>query len=95
MASPEFLERFTRSQVYWRWVESMFRAGAQPNINAVEYSSLTVTLPPMKEQEAIAGVLDGVDATIAQAKQEWEGLQLLKESTAGALLTGRVRVSAT
>ena len=92
MASAEFLERFTRSQLYWRWVESMFRAGAQPNINAAEYSSLPVVLPPMKEQQAIAALLDGVDATIAEAKRERDGLQLLKESAADALLLGRVRV---
>ena len=92
MASAEFLERFTRSQLYWRWVESMFRAGAQPNINAAEYSSLPVVLPPMKEQQAIAALLDGVDATIAEAKRERDGLQLLKESAANALLLGRVRV---
>ena len=92
MASAEFLERFTRSQLYWRWVESMFRAGAQPNINAAEYSSLPVVLPPMKEQQAIAATLDGVDATIAEAKRERDGLQLLKESAADALLLGRVRV---
>ena len=92
MASAECLERFTRSQLYWRWVESMFRAGAQPNINAAEYSSLPVVLPPMKEQQAIAALLDGVDATIAEAKRERDGLQLLKESAADALLLGRVRV---
>ena len=92
MASAEFLERFTRSQLYWRWVESMFRAGAQPNINAAEYSSLPVVLPPMKEQQAIAALLDGVDATIAEAKRERDGLQFLKESAADALLLGRVRV---
>ena len=36
-AYSAFLERCTRSQFYQRWVESMFRAGAQPNINAAEY----------------------------------------------------------
>ena len=38
-ALPEFLELWTRSDFYRRWVASMLRAGAQPNINASEYSS--------------------------------------------------------
>ena len=70
----------------------MFRVGAQPNINAAEYSSLSIPLPPLPEQEAIAGLLDGVDVTLERARTERDGLQLLKESTADALLTGRVRV---
>ena len=91
-ASPEFLERCTHSLFYQQWVKSMFRVGAQPNINAAEYSSLSIPLPPLPEQEAIAGLLDGVDVTLERARTERDGLQLLKESTADALLTGRVRV---
>ena len=89
---PEYLERCTHSQFYSRWVESMLRAGAQPNINAAEYSSLTIPLPPLVEQQAIAAALDGVDATLKVAREELAGLRLLKESTADALLTGRVRI---
>ena len=48
---------------------------------------------PLPEEEATAKLLDGVDVTLALARREREGLQLLKESTAAAaLLTGRVRV---
>ena len=57
-------------------------------------SQLPIPLPPLSEQQAMAELLDGVDETIAGAKRERDGLQLLKESTADALLTGRVRVGA-
>lgn len=90
---PDYLEYCTRSQFYNQWVVSMLRAGAQPNINAAEYSSLTLPLPPFAEQQAIATALDGVDAAITVAREELAGLRLLKESTADALLTGRVRVA--
>jgi len=93
LAFPEFLERCTRSLSYRRWVESMFRAGAQPNINAAEYSSLCIPLPSLAEQGAVAGLLDGVDVTVEKARIERQGLQSLKDSTAEALLTGRVRVA--
>ena len=91
-AYSAFLERCTRSQFYQRWVESVFRAGAQPNINAAEYSSLPIPLPPLAEQYTIALALDGMDMTMAEARKERDGLQLLKYSTTDALLTGRVRV---
>ncbi len=93
VASPEFLERWTRSQFYGKWVASMLRAGAQPNINATEYSSLLIPLPPLDEQQTIAAVLDGVDGTIERAREERARLHSLQASAADALLTGRVRVT--
>ena len=41
----------------------------------------------------MAKLLDGVDVTLERAREERAGLQLLKESTADALLTGRVRMA--
>ena len=93
VASPEFLERWTRSQFYAKWVASMLRAGAQPNINAAEYASLRIPLPPLEEQQAIAAALDGVDGAIERAREERARLHSLQTSAADALLTGRVRVS--
>ena len=72
----------------------MFRAGAQPNINAAEYSSLRIPLPSLPEQETIASMLDGVDEAIERGRADTKMLQSLKASTADALLTGRVRVGA-
>ena len=55
-------------------------------------TQLPVPLPPLVEQQAIAGLLGGVDGTIADTKRERDKLLSLKESTADALLMGRVRV---
>ncbi len=93
VARPEFLERCTRSQFYQRWVTSMLRVGAQPNINAAEYSSLRIPLPPLEEQRAIAAALDSVDGAIDRAREERARLHSLHASAADALLTGRVRVA--
>ena len=93
VAAPGFLERCTRSRFYRRWIESMFRAGAQPNINAAEYASLPLPLPSLPEQHAVDAMLDGVDAAIESAREERHSLNALKQSTAEALLTGRVRTS--
>ena len=78
---------------YRKWVASMLRAGAQPNINAAEYSALPLALPPLTEQRAIAATLDSVDATIERAGEEGLVLGLMKTATADVLLTGRVRLS--
>ena len=55
-------------------------------------NQMPIPLPSLGEQQAIAGLLDGVDEAVAEAKRERDGLQLLKDSSADALLTGRVRV---
>ena len=90
---PEFLERWTRSQFYGRWVRSMRRSGAQPNVNATEYSSLPILLPSLAEQQGIADVLDSVDAAIERARDERHALHESRTSIAEALLTGRVRTA--
>lgn len=66
VALPRYVECYTHSDTYRRWVVSMLRAGAQPNINAAEYSSLPILLPPIAEQRAIVSVLDSIEAAIDQ-----------------------------
>ena len=68
------------------------KAVQQASINQQDVSELPVPLPPLAEQQAIAGLLDGVETTVAAANREREGFQSLKDSTADALLMGRVRV---
>ena len=68
------------------------RGVSQANINPTSLKSLLIPLPSLLEQQAIAAMLDGVDVTLEGARNERDGLQMLKESTANALLTGRVRV---
>ena len=55
-------------------------------------NKIKVPLPPIKEQQTMAGLLDGVDATLVEVKDARDGLRLLKDSTADALLTGRARI---
>ena len=67
---------------------------SQANINPASLKSLTIPIPSLAEQQTIAGLLNGVDLAVAEQKKERDGFQLLKDSTADALLTGRVRVQA-
>lgn len=65
---------------------------SQANVNPTSLKSITVPLPPLPEQRAIAASLDGVDAAVEGAREERAALQSSKASTADALLTGRVRI---
>ena len=64
----------------------------RPGLNLSDIGDANVALAPLAEQQAIAAVLDGVDATVEEAWEERDRLRFLKESTADALLAGRVRV---
>jgi type I restriction enzyme, S subunit len=65
---PRYLFQFTRSPLYERWVQRMFRAGAQPNINAEEYGQLLIPLPSIEEQRRIADALAVWDRAIQTAE---------------------------
>lgn len=89
---PDFLRWFTHSRPYAIWVASMYRAGAQPNINGKEYASLPVPLPPEAEQQSIAATLNRIDNVIGMAHAEQGKLLSLRASAREALLTGQVRI---
>ena len=73
-------------------IRERINALGQPKLALERIRTIQVPIPSLSEQKAIAGLLDGVDAALEGARTERDGLQLLKESTADALLTGRVRV---
>ena len=70
----------------------MLRAGAQPNINAKEYSSLEVPLPSIKEQQKIVNILELNDMSVSLLTVHVEKLQQQKKGLMQQLLTGQVRV---
>ena len=63
-----------------------------PKINRIDLFKYRLTLPSLPEQRTIAAMLDGVAGAIARAREERDRFRSLKEATADALLTGRVRV---
>jgi len=88
---PKYLKGFTQTHRYWFWVKSTLRAGAQPNINAKEYASLPIPLPPLPEQHVIAEILSTWDEAIAKTEQLIAALQKRKKGLMQRLLTGEVR----
>ena len=68
-AIPRFVFYLTHSDAYSRWIETIRKDGTISNINATEYSSLPIPLPPLEEQERIVAELDGYRKVIEGARQ--------------------------
>lgn len=66
---PQYLKQYCFSSRYNFWVKSQIRAGAQPNINAKEYSNLELPLPPIPEQRKIAEILSTWDKAISTTER--------------------------
>jgi type I restriction enzyme S subunit len=90
---PQFLFHFTHSWHYYNWVKGMLRAGAQPNINAKEYSNMRVPKPSIKEQKQIIEILNAVDNEIEKELNHKKQLETLKKGLMQVLLTGKLRVA--
>ncbi len=92
LSDARFIAAYVNSQGGRRYFGSF--GGTTSGLNTVSAASvkaLPLPLPSLAEQQAIAAALDGVDGAAKLAREELAGLRLLKESTADALLTGRVR----
>ena len=63
------------------------------SVNSSQLKQMTLALPDIREQGKIIGALSGMGVSIQEATAERNNLQVLKESAADALLTGRVRVA--
>jgi restriction endonuclease S subunit len=74
---PDYLFTYTQLNIYKAWVKAIQRAAGQPNINAEEYKSLPIPLPPIAIQTEIVKIINNA---YTQKKQ--------KEAQAKALLKG-------
>ncbi|MCZ2247181.1 MAG: restriction endonuclease subunit S [Bacteroidia bacterium] len=84
----QHLKYFTETKQYWDWVKTVSMRSGQPGINAEEYASLKIPLPPLPEQKAVAQVLSTADAAIhttekliaqKELRKKWLMQQLLSE----------------
>ncbi len=77
---PSFLLHFVRSKSFTKQVELASKGMSYPAINSTDLSCLSIFLPPLPEQTAIANFLDEkttkIDTAIAQKE---EMISLLKE----------------
>lgn len=90
---PYYLKTYTDTAAYWYWVKIISQRSGQPGINAAEYSSLQLPVPPLAEQKKIAEVLCLWDKAIEKQSQLIEQLTLRKRGLMQQLLTAKRRLS--
>ena len=90
---PQYIAYYVQSRRYWDWVANNCARSGQPGINAREYGSLQVPLPPLPEQRAIAAALADVDALLGSLEALTAKKRAIKQAAMQQLLTGRTRLS--
>ena len=88
----EYIAQYVQTRRYWNWIANNSARSGQPGINAWEYGSLPVPLPPVPEQRAIAAVLSDVDALIGSLEALIGKKRAIKRAAMQQLLTGRTRL---
>ena len=81
---PDYLFAYTQTSFYKNWVDAIQRAAAQPNINAEEYASLPIPIPPLSVQQTIVDLYTNAQS---QRKRRLEEAQKLLESVDAYLLS--------
>jgi type I restriction enzyme, S subunit len=89
---PEHLKYFSSTKTYWDWVKTVSMRSGQPGINAEEYSSLKIPIPPLPEQRAIAIILGLMDDIIYKHNQLINQKEQRKKWLMQQLLTGKKRL---
>jgi type I restriction enzyme S subunit len=77
---PYYLFEFTQSSVYKMWVKAIQRTTGQPNINAEEYQSLQIPVPPFDKQKEIAKHITDIRQQAQQLKDNTK--EALKKASA-------------
>ncbi len=72
--NPAFAFIYTQLPVYHLWVQATRRLTGQPNINAEEYRSLTIPIPPDEIQDRIIDQYGAAMGAFKQAAAEAAGL---------------------
>ncbi len=61
IVNPSYVYHFTQSEDYINFINNVKRGAAQPNINAQQYSSLKIVVPPIELQNQFAEFVKQVD----------------------------------
>ena len=77
---PDYLFWYTKTDFYSSFVSNAQRAVAQPNINAQEYGSLELLVPPLDEQRRFVSFVARVDKLGFDVQRQIEKLETLKQS---------------
>jgi len=86
--NPKFLF-YLLTTINWY---SYNEASGVPSLNATTVGNIEISLPTLSEQQAIAKILNDMDAEITALEQKHAKTRLLKQGMMQELLTGRIRL---
>ena len=90
--APRFVYYQLQSTDLIKQITLLTNSSSQGNIGMGDIEKLTLKLPPLTEQTAIAEVLTEMDAELAVLEQRREKTRSLKQAMMQELLTGRTRL---
>ena len=80
VVNPKYLYYFTKSAYYENFLTVVKRGAAQPNINAQQYGSLKICVPPIEKQNAFSEFVQQVDKSRNVCKRLFESFDKLVKS---------------
>lgn len=90
-ANSEFIFQKTKTDKYNRWVHIFSMRSGQPGINAQEYKSYKLCLPPLAEQNKIASFLTSVDKKINLLTKKKALLETYKKGVMQKIFSQEIR----
>jgi len=97
VASRECVSEFTFYLFSSTYFQEALQLVAKPAVNQASFTKpdffqISVAVPPLPEQTAIASVLTEMDGELAVLEQRREKTRALKQAMMQELLTGRTRL---
>ncbi len=94
ICGPEMNKGYARYELVSHLKEIEIRTGATTvkHLSHDDVASIVLTLPPLKEQEAIAETLSAMDDELEALTEQVSKLRMVKEGMMQDLLTGKVRL---
>lgn len=89
--SKHFIFLYLSSPTNYKKIENYMGGTGQKELSERQFLKIEIKLPSIKEQEAVASILDTANAELNQHQQKLQTLQLQKKSLMQQLLTGKVR----
>jgi type I restriction enzyme S subunit len=94
--SSDYLNYVTKSDYYWKWINSIFIRSTIQNVSAEKYKDFLIALPSLKEQQEILHFLNKkipiFENGIKSVEKSILLLQELKASLISNVVTGKIKV---